>query len=82
MRFEYAALLMNDPNVIAWLESDEGEAWRRENFKLKHLLVLVLKEDIPVGQHGKPQDLTEVLGGVVPADLVDVPCVIQQVNCG
>jgi hypothetical protein len=73
---------MNDPKVIEWLESTEGEAWRRETFRLKHLLVLTLKEDMPCNRHGKPVDVPEVIGGYVPEDWEGVPSVIQQVNCG
>lgn len=73
---------MNDPKIIEWLESPEGEAWRRETFRLKHLLVLTLKEDLPCGRYGKPTEIPEVIGGYVPEDLEDVPSVIQQVNCG
>lgn len=36
---------MNDPKVIEWLESDEGEEWRLENLELKYLLDLTLKEE-------------------------------------
>jgi hypothetical protein len=36
---------MNDPAVIEWLESEEGNEWRKENLAMKNLLLVTVKED-------------------------------------
>ena len=37
---------MNDPEVIAWLESPEGDKWRWKNLVQTPLLTVLLKEDL------------------------------------
>lgn len=55
---------MNDPAVIEWLESEEGNDWRRKNLAMKNLLVMTVKEDYD--NPWQPQDVKVAVLGWIP----------------
>lgn len=55
---------MNDPAIIEWLESEEGNEWRVKNLAMKNLLVMTVKEDYD--SPFQPQDARVATLGVIP----------------